>query len=204
MDKYHELLRQISNAAIACDRNPREITLIAVSKTYPLDDILPVYNDGCKDFGESRIQEAIPKIECAPNDIRWHLIGTLQKNKVRKAIGKFTLIHSVDSLSLAEKISTTSLEMNIKTQILFQPREDEVPKELFDLPGIEVKGLMAIAPNTNNETVIRKCFSNLRKLRDSLGLPILSMGMSNDFKIAIEEGATHLRIGSAIFGTRET
>ncbi|MBA3958663.1 MAG: YggS family pyridoxal phosphate-dependent enzyme [Parachlamydiaceae bacterium] len=206
---YQEILQQI----------PSHIQLVAVSKGHPIESILSVYQTGCRDFGENRIQEALEKQTKMPSDIRWHMIGTLQLNKVRKAIGKFTLIHSVDTPELAQKISSCSLEQNLKTAILLQVNTSgELSKHglsveqwrkafasVLALPGVHIEGLMTIAPLVEDKETIRRCFASLREFRDELekqykiSLPKLSMGMSHDYQIAIQEGATLLRIGSAIF-----
>lgn len=195
-DKYIQLIKEVP------------VKIVAVSKGCSLEQILALYEVGCRDFGESRVQEALLKIEKAPKDIRWHFIGKLQKNKVRKVIGKFFLIHSVDSFDLAEKISQVSQEMNVVTSILFEVNTSGEPSKsgfkpeevrLINLSGISLKGLMTMAPLTDNIHIIRKTFSDLRLLRDKLGLKELSMGMSSDYWIAIEEGATMLRLGSCIF-----
>lgn len=198
---------------------PQSIQVVAVSKGQSIDSIMKVYQEGCRDFGESRVQEALEKMKTAPDDIAWHFIGSLQKNKVSKVIGKFKLIHSVDSFELAEKISELSLQEKLVTSVLVQvnasgelskhglsPNEcQEQFTRFLGLSGIHVQGLMTMAPFVENEEAIRQCFRNLRQLRDQLqtvhqhSLPLLSMGMSHDYPIAIEEGATLLRIGTAIF-----
>lgn len=197
--------------------------LVVVSKEATLDQILEAYRAGVRDFGESRLQDALPKIENAPKDIRWHFIGRLQKNKVAKVVGTFALIHSVDTLDLAEKISEVSLKRHCKTPILLEANTSGehskaglTPSEwkkslphLLELQGIEIHGLMTMAPLTSDESVIRKTFSELRHLRDDLqdlsglALPTLSMGMSHDYLIALQEGATLLRIGTLIFSPHE-
>ncbi len=219
---YSKLIQDIREKAIQSGRNPQEITLIAVTKTHPWERVLPVYEAGCRQFGENRVQEALPKIEQAPSDSRWHLIGTLQKNKVRKVIGQFSLIHSVDSFDLAEKIASVSKELGVTTHILLQANTsmeetkhgftiDEwrpyIPK-ILALPALSVDGLMTIGPNSDDKDKIRMSFTALRHFRDEIQaeyhvkLPHLSMGMSQDYPIAIEEGATLLRIGTLIFGER--
>lgn len=217
-ERYKKVCDDIVQTALAAGRDPAEITLIAVSKGHSWGHIQPVYDLGCRQLGESRTQEALPKMEEAPSDIQWHLIGSLQKNKVRKAVGHFILIHSVDSLELAEKISSCSLEKGIKTSILLEVNTSgETSKhgmtvaccrELFDtvcaLPGIKVEGLMTLAPLTEDVGLVRSCFATLRHLREELTtrypLKHLSMGMSHDYRLAIAEGATLLRIGRLIFG----
>lgn len=213
---YIALKQHIAELALRYGRNPLDITLIAVTKGHSWPEISPLYEAGQRQFGESREQEASAKIAEAPGDILWHFIGSLQKNKVRKVIDQFTLIHSVDSPDLAAKISKCSQESSIVTPLLLQVNTSgEASKHGLDiiewrkkidfvrqLPGIKIKGFMTIAPLTNDEHTVRSCFAKLRKLRDELGegeLPYLSMGMSHDYPWAIAEGATHLRIGSALF-----
>lgn len=195
------------------EKVPSSITVIAVSKQRSLAEIDEVYSQGCRNFGENRIPEVLEKISQAPSDINWHFIGPLQKNKVNKAIGHFALIHSVDTPELAEKIDHTSFEKEVKTSILLQvntsgemskqglnPEEWRTHLEkVFLLKNIEVKGLMTMAPLTEDLEWIRRTFRALRKFGEELKLPLLSMGMSHDYEIAIEEGANLLRIGTAIF-----
>jgi pyridoxal phosphate enzyme (YggS family) len=213
---YKQVLDNIAKAAQACGRKAEEITLVTATKKHTWQEILLLYEAGCRHFGESRLQEALPKIEEAPQDIQWHLIGTLQKNKVSKAIGKFDLIHSVDSFELAKKISECSLtpssillQVNISKEATKHGFSEEALYASFDqllaLPSIKIEGLMTMAPYTNDESIIRRSFSGLRILLENLNrqlpqkLTTLSMGMSHDYLLAIEEGATMLRIGSAIF-----
>lgn len=220
---YAKIRQEIDAIALRCRRNPREITLVAVSKGHDWNAMLPAFQAGCRDFGESRIQDALEKMPNAPKDVRWHMIGTLQANKVRKAIGKFALIHSVDTTELTKKISDCSLEAGVKTSILLQantsgeqskhglsPTEWKKNFEsLLTLPGIHIEGLMTIAPLVDDENEIRRCFSALRSLRDELAAKAgdkasmhhLSMGMSHDFHLAIAEGATIVRIGRALFSS---
>ncbi len=188
---------------------PKNVKLVAVTKNVPVEDISLVYELGCRDFGENRVQDALPKIEELPPDIRWHFIGTLQKNKVKKVVGNFALIHSVDSVELAQEISKQGIDTSILLQVNTSGEEskqgfteDEFRRDLAmiqKMPYIQVKGLMTMAPLTEDVDQIRMCFRRLRELRDELGLKELSMGMSHDYKIAIDEGATIVRIGSAIF-----
>ncbi len=221
VDNYKRLNEEIVETALACNRKPEEIRLVAVSKGISWPDIASIYHEGCRDFGENRLQEALPKIEEAPRDCRWHFVGSLQKNKVKKALGHFVLIHSVDSLELAKKISELSVENSYRTAILLQvntsgekSKHGMTPPDCFwdfrtlvALPNLEIQGLMTMAPFVEDEDVIRYTFESLRLLRDQLiaeyrpanGLPHLSMGMSHDFKWAIAEGATILRIGARIW-----
>lgn len=191
------------------------VTLVAVTKNRTIDEIKEAYNCGIRDFGENRLQEVEKKISLLPNDIRWHLIGSLQSNKIRKAVGLFSLIHSVDSVECARKISEVSVEKKIITSILLQVNvskeltkhgfyeEDLISsfQEIAALPAIKIKGLMTMAPKGSLDQA-KACFHSLN--RDAVGLKMnqsleLSMGMSCDYVQALEEGATILRIGSAIF-----
>lgn len=214
MKSYKLLLDEIAEIACRCGRHPSEILLLVVSKMHSLQEILPLYEEGARLFGESRVQEVLPKIEEAPSDIEWHFIGPLQRKKVPKIIGKFALIHSVDSLELAEKISSSSEQAGVVTSILLEVNASgeeskhglspghwhSVFDKVQNLPALRIEGLMTMAPLTDNKEIIRSCFRNLRILRDELQLHHLSMGMSHDYPIAIEEGATILRIGSILFG----
>lgn len=208
---YKEIKEKVTQIAQDSSRDPKEITLITVSKGHPWQETTPIYQAGCRDFGENRIPEALAKIKDAPKDTKWHFIGHLQKNKVSKAIGPFVLIHSVDSIELAEHIShhsqqaTTSILLQVNTSGE-QSKQGLTPKmwqkefeKVARLPHLKIEGLMTMAPLTDDEKIIRTCFANLRKLKDELGLKHLSMGMSHDYPIAIQEGATLLRIGTAIY-----
>lgn len=211
--RYHELKDTVARLASFCGRDPAEVTILAVSKGHPWEELKPCYDAGCRQFGENRVQEAELKIEKAPKDIHWHFIGALQKNKVNKVIGKYTMIHSVDDAELAEKISISSEKAELITPILLQVNTSgestkqgmsgqewgKVMSKVRALPGIQVEGLMTMAPLTEDEKIIRNCFISLRELRDHWGLKHLSMGMSQDYPIAIQEGATFLRIGTALF-----
>lgn len=218
---YREVLASI-DAIITSLGRKGEVELIAVSKNQPTEKLYGLYNLGCRLFGESKVQEWFFKKEALPEDVQWHFIGTLQKNKVRKVVGEFSLIHSVDSLELAQKIAEVSLEKGMTSQILLEVNtshertkhgftEEEVMlayPEIQRLEGISVEGLMTIGPNTEDEEKVREAFRNLRKIKEKLEmggkpLPHLSMGMSHDFQIALEEGATLLRIGTLLFGERK-
>jgi pyridoxal phosphate enzyme, YggS family len=196
---------------------PKEVILVVVSKGQTVDDILQCYEVGARDFGENRLEEFLEKKERLPKDIRWHMIGAVQSKKVPKIIGQFDLIHSVDSLELAKKIESKG----VKTRILLQcntsgesTKQGLNPDEwlqhynqIKNLNNVFIEGLMTMAPLTNDLSIIHHCFKNLRKLRDELSkrgraLPHLSMGMSGDWRIALEEGSTLLRIGSSIFKSK--
>lgn len=221
-ENYHHLGDEIARLAQKYGRKSSDITLVAVSKNQTVDDISTLYHCGCRNFGESRIPEALSKQPQLPTDILWHFIGTLQKNKAQKAVGKFTLIHSVDTPELARKIAQNSLQIQTTTPILLQVNTSGEPSKhgldpeawrraiepLLQLPGIRIEGFMTMAPYVNDEKILRHCFASLRLFRDqvaakySFPLPHLSMGMSNDFPFAIAEGATLLRIGNTIFNPK--
>lgn len=220
LENYHRLKNEISETAQKYHRT-EEIQLVAVSKNHPWFEIAPLYDLGCRDFGENRLQEALPKIEQSPQDCHWHYIGSLQKNKVRKVVSRFVLIHSVDSLELAKKISEVSSELNYTSKILLQVNTSgELSKQgmhveecykyfedFCSLPSICVEGLMTMAPLVESEKIIRQTFADLRELKERLiqtyqpakSFQHLSMGMSHDFKWAIAEGATLLRVGSYLW-----
>ena len=206
-------------------RNPEEVSLIAVSKTKPIPMLQEAYDAGCRDFGENKVQEIMDKIDRLPSDIRWHMIGHLQTNKVKYIVGKVFLIHSVDSLHLAEAISKEAVKQNTTVNILIEVNvakedtkygamaEDTVSlvEKIALLPGISVKGLMTIAPYVENPQENRQYFVKLRQLAvdikakniDNVHMDILSMGMTGDYMVAIEEGATYVRVGTGIFGERQ-
>lgn len=204
---------------------PRDsITLIAVSKTKPVEMLQEIYDAGCRDFGENKVQELVDKYEQLPKDIRWHMIGHLQRNKVKYIIDKVVLIHSVDSLRLAETIEKESAKHNITTDILIEvnmAHEESkfgvLPEEIYDLlmeisklEHVRVKGLMTVAPFVDNPRKNSEIFEKMHKLSvdiaskniDNITMSILSMGMTNDYDVALEEGANMIRVGTAIFGER--
>lgn len=214
----------IEQAAGRAGREPRDITLVAVSKTMPLDLVRMAYNLGVTQFGENRVQDALPKIEALhPQDVRWHMIGHVQSNKAKKVVGPFALVHSVDSLRLAEALNRHAGEQGMRLPVLLQVNvageaskegmsPDEAPdlaRRVAALPSLQVEGLMTIAPLVENPEDVRPVFRRLRLLRDHLRDEApqsmwqhLSMGMTDDYRVAIEEGATIVRIGRAIFGER--
>jgi PLP dependent protein len=213
---------EIASAARRAGRDPSAIRLVAVSKTHPADAVVQAAAAGQTIFGESRVQEARDKIPACPSGLDWHFIGHLQKNKVRQALPLFSFFHSIDSTALAQAIDRIAgetkkpaeglLEVNVsgeETKHGFTP--DELRKgfaALAKLPHLRIRGLMTMAPYSENPEDARPVFRALRELRDELQsshghpLPELSMGMSGDFVPAIEEGATLVRVGSSIFGTR--
>lgn len=222
---YSQIQEKVREKALACGRRPDDITLIAVSKTYPVEVVEAVYQEGGRQFGESRVQEALVKIPLMPEDCVWHLIGTLQSNKVVKAISFFRLIHSVDTPELAQKISQASQVKGVVTSVLLQVNTSgektkhglsgeewqQQLEEVNRLSNLRIEGLMTMAPDVEEEKVIRTCFRQLYQWREQWRCEMkepaifrhLSMGMSHDYEIAIEEGATLLRVGTAIFGKKE-
>ncbi|MGB2582805.1 MAG: YggS family pyridoxal phosphate-dependent enzyme [Dehalococcoidia bacterium] len=208
--------RCIAGACERAGRLPDEVTLIAVTKTIGVPAIEAAFNAGIRNFGENRIQEAQPKIEQLASlrpSLIWHMVGHLQTNKAKTAVDIFDIIHSVDSLRLAETLSQSSqsklpvlIEVNVSGEAtksgFLLPEADEAVKRIGRLPNIEVGGLMTIAPWGSDAEEVRPIFRRLRQLGDALGLRHLSMGMTDDFEVAIEEGATLVRIGRAIFGER--
>ena len=214
---------RISRAEEKSGRQKGSVTLIAVSKTYPPELINEAIENGVTDIGENRVQEIMEKYDKVKN-VRWHLIGHLQKNKVKYIIDKIELIHSVDSLALAEEINKQAKKIGKIQEILLEVNvsgEESkfglTPKdclaaagEISKLENVRIRGLMTVAPNTDDEELLRSVFSGLKQisldikenLADTIDMSILSMGMTNDFPIAIECGATMVRVGTGIFGKR--
>lgn len=223
-EQLQEIRAAIAAAEQRAGRPSGSTTLLAVSKTFPVSDIMQAYADGQRIFGENRLQEAMEKIPAMPADCEWHLIGPLQRNKVRKALEQgITLIQAVDSRKLAEAISRIAGELGVTARILLEVNVDgEESKHGFTaeglqaewdalvaLPHVEIRGLMCIPAPTETPEGARPAFATLRglvealRVRGPLPLPELSMGMSHDYAVAVEEGATIVRVGSAIFGKRD-
>lgn len=220
-----EVEARICEACKKANRKREDVTLIAVSKTKPVSMLQEIYDLNIRDFGENKVQELNEKFPQLPQDIKWHLIGHLQRNKVKNIIDKATLIHSVDSIRLAETIEMEAAKRDIIVDVLievnvaeeeskFGMSVDEVVPALeiiATFPHIRVKGLMTIAPFVENAEENRPVFARLRKLSvdieqkniDNVSVGILSMGMTNDYCVAIEEGATMVRVGTGIFGERD-
>jgi pyridoxal phosphate enzyme (YggS family) len=215
----------MADAAARAHRDPSEILLIAVSKTFPIDAVRAAYDAGQRDFGENRVQEALQKIDASADmDIRWHLIGHLQSNKARKAAERIALIHSIDSVDLLRRIDAAAAAVGRRPQVLVQvdlageeTKHGATPDMLPAIfaaarhcTAVGVSGLMLLPPLAENPEDARPWFRRLREERHRLleaGVPVemleqLSMGMSHDFEVAIEEGATMIRVGTAIFGAR--
>lgn len=216
---------RIAAACQEAGRKPEDVTLIAVSKTKPVEMLREAYECGCRDFGENKVQELLDKYEVMPKDIRWHMIGHLQRNKVKYIVDKVYLIHSVDSLRLAEEISKEAGKKNVCVNILVEVNvaneetkfgttcEDakQLVQDIAKLPNICVKGLMTIAPFVENAEKNRPFFSKLKKISvdimgeniDNITMENLSMGMTGDYAVAVSEGATCVRVGTGIFGARQ-
>ncbi len=213
---------------LSCERAGRpasDVTLIAVSKTKPLALVQEAYAAGARDFGENKVQDLLERIEAMPSDVRWHMIGHLQRNKVKYIVGKVAMIHSVDSLRLAEEISHESVKRGVETDILLEvnvageeskfgvslEETAALAEAVAKLPAVHVRGLMTIAPFVENAEENRLIFRKLKQLSvdiegksiDNVSMAVLSMGMTGDYSVAIEEGATFVRVGTGIFGERE-
>lgn len=215
------------NIDIVCQKSNRptdDICLIAVSKTKPVTMLQTAYNLGIRDFGENKVQEILEKYDKLPSDIRWHMIGHLQRNKVKYIIDKVSLIHSVDSLRLAEEISKEAVKHNLTMPILIEVNMAEEESKfglsitecksiitaISQLPNIQIKGLMTVAPFVENPEDNRQYFKAMKQLSvdimneniDNIRMDVLSMGMTGDYEIAIEEGSNMVRVGTGIFGER--
>lgn len=229
MDFISQNLKEVEKRiAAACERAGRsreEVTLIAVSKTKPVEMIEKCIDNGITIFGENKVQELCEKYEVLPKELHWHMIGHLQRNKVKYIVDKTVLIHSVDSLRLAETISAEAAKKNVSVPVLIEVNvaEEEskfgiavadaetLIRQIALLPGISVRGLMTIAPYTENPEDNRSIFRVLKQLSvdierkniDNVSMNVLSMGMTGDYETAIEEGATIVRVGTGIFGARD-
>jgi hypothetical protein len=223
-ENWNEVEERIADACKKAGRDRSEVTLIAVSKTKPVPMLQEVYDLGAREFGENKVQELCDKIEVLPEDIRWHMIGHLQTNKVKYIVGRTALIHSVDSLHLAQEIEKQAAKRDVTVSILievniaqeeskFGIRGDEtlaLVRQIAALPHIRIEGLMTIAPYVEDPEQNRPYFRRIRQLSvdiareniDNVHMNVLSMGMTGDYTVAIEEGATMVRVGTGIFGER--
>lgn len=223
-EQYLNIKQAVADMCVECGRDAESCTLIAVSKTKPVEMLKEAYEAGCRDFGENKVQEIMDKYDKLPEDIRWHMIGHLQTNKVKYIVDKVAMIHSVDSVKLAKEISKEAVKHGVCVPVLLEvnvAKEDskygfmaeelmEAVEEIAVLPGIRVEGLMTIAPFVENAEENRVYFGQLKQLSvdisakniDNICMRILSMGMSGDYLVAVSEGATFVRVGSSIFGSR--
>lgn len=220
-----QVRQRIERACKAAGRAVSEVTLIAVSKTKPATMLEEAYAAGCRDFGENKVQELTEKYELLPKDIRWHMIGHLQRNKVKYIVGRVFLIHSVDSYRLAEEISKESVKKEVTTGILIEVNiagEEskfglsesaaviELVSRIAALPALRIRGLMTVAPYVDDPEENRQYFHALKQLSvditqkniDNVSMDILSMGMTGDYEVAVTEGASYVRVGTGIFGER--
>lgn len=222
IETYEAVLARIAAAAQRSGRLPDEVQVIAVTKTFGPEVVTDALDAGLTVFGENKVQEAAWKIPLCPARGQWHLIGHLQRNKVRQAVRLFSTIHSIDSTRLLETVAAAAeesgdrpeiyLEVNVSGEPskfgLIPEAVDAIVEQAMGLPQLTLTGLMTMAPFTLEPEETRPCFARLRELRERLevafgiSLPHLSMGMSNDFEVAVEEGATDVRIGTALFGQR--
>ena len=224
-DNYRAVLKRVNDACKAAGRDPKEVTLVAVSKTKPLSDIEKLIAIGVNEFGENKVQELKEKYENVSTPVNFHLIGHLQTNKVKYAVGRACMIHSLDSVHLAEAIEKEAAKKDLVIPVLievnvaeedskFGLKTEEVLPFIEEIKGfshIKIEGLMTIAPFVENPEDNRPVFRALKQLLldikskniDNVSMNVLSMGMTNDFEIAIEEGATMVRVGTAIFGERD-
>lgn len=216
---------KIRNACERAGRDPKEVTLICVSKTKPMEMIQEAYDYGKREFGENKAQEMRDKHDAMPEDIKWHFIGHLQTNKVKYVVGRSALIHSVDSVRLAEAIEAESEKKNVISHILVEvnvAKEEskfgikleetlDFIEKIADFPHIQIDGLMTIAPFVDDPEKNRPIFRQLKQLlvdinaknTHNINMYVLSMGMTNDYEVAIEEGASYVRVGTGIFGARQ-
>lgn len=224
-DNLRKIESDIASACSESGRNREDVKLIAVSKTKPVSALREAYDLGIRDFGENKVQELLDKYEQMPGDIRWHMIGHLQRNKVKYIVDKVYMIHSVDSYRLAEEISREAVKKNVNVSVLIEVNvageeskfgasvEETVSlvEDIAKLPNLTIRGLMTIAPYVENSEENRLYFAKLRQIYvdiihkniDNVCMKELSMGMTGDYETAITEGATYIRIGTGIFGERE-
>ncbi|MDO4261586.1 MAG: YggS family pyridoxal phosphate-dependent enzyme [Eubacteriales bacterium] len=223
-ENYRAVEERIRLACARSGRDPEDVTLIAVSKTKPVEMIREAMEAGARVFGENKVQELCDKYEQLPGDLHWHLIGHLQRNKVKYIVDKAELIHSVDSLRLAEEISREAVKKGVEVRILIEvnvaqeeskfgvtvEEAPELVRQIAVLPQVHVEGLMTIAPYVDDPEENRPIFRALKKLAvdiktkniDNVHMDVLSMGMTGDYEVAVEEGATLVRVGTGIFGER--
>ena len=219
-----QVQKNIEESCKEINRDPGEVTLIAVSKTKPVEMLKEAYDAGARVFGENKVQEIVDKYDQMPSDVKWHMIGHLQRNKVKYIVDKVAMIHSVDSVRLAETIEKEAAKKNVTVPILvevnvaqeeskFGLKPEEVLPFIEEIAGfshIQVKGLMTIAPYVENAEENREIFRELKKLSvdiaakniNNVTMSVLSMGMTGDYMVAVQEGATMVRVGTGIFGAR--
>ena len=220
-----QVQKNIEESCGNVNRDPGEVTLIAVSKTKPVEMLREAYDAGARVFGENKVQEIVDKYDHMPSDVKWHMIGHLQRNKVKYIVDKVAMIHSVDSFRLAETIEKEAAKKNVTVPILIEvnvaqeeskfgtttEETEKLVRDISFLPGVHIKGLMTIAPFVEDPEENRIYFRKLRQLAvdignkniDNISMNILSMGMTGDYMVATQEGATIVRVGTGIFGERD-
>lgn len=223
-ENLNQVRKNIQEACEVSGRDPKEVTLIAVSKTKPVPMLLEAYDAGARVFGENKVQEIVDKYPQLPEDIQWHMIGHLQRNKVKYIVDKVSMIHSVDSLRLAQTIEQEAAKHDVCVPILLEVNvaqeetkfglkmEEVLPlvESIAEFPHIKIQGLMTIAPYVQNPEENRPVFRQLKKLSvdiaakniNNVTMSVLSMGMTGDYQVAVQEGATMVRVGTGIFGER--
>lgn len=219
-----QVQKNINESCTKINRDPNEVTLIAVSKTKPVEMLKEAYDAGARVFGENKVQEIVDKYDQMPSDVKWHMIGHLQRNKVKYIVDKVAMIHSVDSLRLAETIEKEAAKKAVIVPILIEVNvaqeeskfglkpEEVLPfiEQIADFSHIQINGLMTIAPYVDNAEENREIFRELKKLSvdiaakniNNVTMSVLSMGMTGDYMVAVQEGATMVRVGTGIFGAR--
>lgn len=224
-ENLQQVRKNIEHACMAVGRDPREVTLVAVSKTKPVSMLMEAYDADTRVFGENKVQEILDKYDRLPKDVQWHMIGHLQRNKVKYIIDKTAMIHSVDSFRLAETIDKEAAKKNLRIPILVEVNvaeeeskfglktEEVIPflEQISAFSHLEVKGLMTIAPFVEDPEENRSIFRELKKLSvdieakniNNITMSVLSMGMTGDYEVAVQEGATMVRVGTGIFGERD-
>lgn len=211
-ERLRSIRERIDRACEAAGRDPATVTLVSVSKNHPADAIKQAYDLGLREFGESRLQEAVPKIEVLPGDITWHFVGHLQSNKAKRAGRYFDVIHTIESedqlseLQKAGRQIQALVEVNIAEEPqkhgIFAYELDDIRNKVIHYSHVHLRGLMTIGPALDDPENMRPFFKSLRLLNERIGGDWLSMGMSGDFEVAIQEGSTHIRVGTALFGER--
>ena len=224
-DKLNLVKKNIEEACDTAGRSPQEVTLIAVSKTKPVEMLKEAYDAGARVFGENKVQEILDKYDQMPSDVQWHMIGHLQRNKVKYIVDKVSMIHSVDSLRLAQTIEQEAAKHDVCVPILLEvnvaqeeskfgtttEETEKLVRDISFLPGVHIKGLMTIAPFVEDPEENRIYFRKLRQLAvdignkniDNVSMSILSMGMTGDYTVAVQEGSAIVRVGTGIFGERD-
>ena len=220
-----QVQKNIEESCRNVNRDPGEVTLIAVSKTKPVEMLREAYDAGARVFGENKVQEIVDKYDHMPSDVKWHMIGHLQRNKVKYIVDKVAMIHSVDSFRLAETIEKEAAKKNVTVPILIEvnvaqeeskfgtttEETEKLVRDISFLPGVHIKGLMTIAPFVEDPEENRIYFRKLRQLAvdignkniDNVSMSILSMGMTGDYTVAVQEGSAIVRVGTGIFGERD-